>query len=310
MASVLCEAYFQDEAAAFERLEQIVWPNGPVCPHCGGMGRIGSLAGVKDKKGRVRLGLRKCYDCRSQFTVRVKTVFEKSHIPLHLWFQAAHLLMSSKKGISSNQLHRTLGVTLQTAWFMSHRLREALRVIGGDPMGGAGKVVESDETYIGMKEGYRKPKSGTGHKNMVMTLVERGGEARSFNVESATRSTVERIMFGNIAKETAVMTDEAPHYQGPGREFASHETVNHGEKEYVRGHVTTNTVEGYYSIFKRGMIGVYQHCSERHLHRYPAEFDFRYSNRVKLGVHDVMRTNRAMVGIKGKRLLYRDSSTL
>jgi transposase-like protein len=310
MASVLNEAYFQDEAAAFERLEQIVWPNGPVCPHCGGMGRIGSLAGVKDKKGRVRLGLRKCYDCRSQFTVRVKTVFEKSHVPLHLWFQAAHLLMSSKKGISSNQLHRTLGVTLQTAWFMSHRLREALRIIGGEPMGGSGKVVEGDEAFIGRLEGVPKARSGFSHKNVVLTLVERGGSARSFHVDDTTVADIAPIVRANVAKESRLNTDEARHYREVGTEFSAHEAVNHGAKEYARTEadgrlVGINTVEGFYSIFKRGMKGVYQHCSEKHLHRYLAEFDFRYSNRIRLGVDDVERTNRAMAGIKGKRLTYR-----
>ena len=161
MPSVLTEAYFQDEAAAFERLEAIVWKNGPVCPHCGCMGRINALAGVKDKKGRERLGLKKCYDCRKQFTVRVGTVFERSHVPLHIWFQAAYLLCSSKKGISSNQLARTLGVTLQTAWFMSHRLREAMRTGSLSPLGGNGAVVEIDETFIGRVEASRKQKTGS-----------------------------------------------------------------------------------------------------------------------------------------------------
>jgi hypothetical protein len=223
---------------------------------------------------------------------------------MHYWLQAMYLMCASKKGVSSNQLHRTLNVTLKTAWFMSHRLREAMRVTGLAPMGGAGSVVEVDETFIGRVEGVPKQKSGSAHKNVVLTLVERGGSARSFHVDSTRRADVEGVMRANIRKESNLMTDEGRHYKAIGREFASHESVNHGEEEYVRGVVHTNTVEGYYSVFKRGMKGVYQHCSERHLHRYLAEFDFRYSNRVRLGVDDVERTERAIMGIVGKRLTY------
>jgi transposase-like protein len=305
MPSVFKEPYLQDEAAAFEALEAIVWRDGPVCPHCGCMGRIAPLNGVKDKRGRERLGLKKCYDCRKQFTVRKGTLFEDSPIPLHVWFQAAYLMCSSKKGISSNQLHRTLGVTLQTAWFMSQRLREAMRPNSLPPMGGPGSVVEVDETFIGRVEGVPKQKSGSAHKNVVLTLVERGGSARSFHVDSTRRADVEGIMRANIRKESRLMTDEARHFKAIGREFASHESVNHHEEEYGRGEVHTNTVENFYSVFKRGMKGVYQHCSERHLHRYVAEFDFRYSNRIALGVNDHARTARALQGISGKRLSYR-----
>jgi transposase-like protein len=308
MASVLQEPYFQDEAAAFERLEAIVWPNGPVCPKCGCSGRINALIGVKDKKGRVRLGLRKCYDCRGQFTVRKGTVFEDSPIPLHVWFQAAYFMCSSKKGISSNQLSRTLGVTLQTAWFMSHRLREAMRSGSLAPMGGAGGIVEADETFIGRKEGSVKRRAH-GHKNAVLSLVDRkSGQIRSFHVDGTSAADVMPIIRKNVAKETAMMTDEGGHYSRLGSDFSSHETVNHKADEYVRGDVHTNTVEGYYSIFKRGMKGIYQHCSEKHLHRYVAEFDFRYNNRVRLGVDDEDRTVCALRGIVGKRLTYRDSS--
>jgi transposase-like protein len=305
MPSVFKEPYLQDEAAAFEALEAIIWPEGPVCPHCGCMGRVGALNGVKDKKGLERLGLKKCYDCRKQFTVRKGTLFEDSPIPLHIWFQAAFLMCSSKKGVSSNQLHRTLGVTLQTAWFMSHRLREAMRAGDLPPMGGPGNVVEVDETFIGRVEGVPKQRSGSAHKNVVLTLVERGGAARSFHVDSTRRADVEGIMRANIRKESRLMTDEARHYKAIGREFASHESVNHGEEEYVRGDVSTNTVENFYSVFKRGMKGVYQHCGERHLHRYIAEFDFRYSNRVALGTNDMERAEKLAKGIVGKRLTYR-----
>jgi hypothetical protein len=252
-----------------------------------------------------RLGLYKCYQCRKQFTVKVGTVFEASHVPMRFWVQAMYLLCSSKKGISSNQLHRTLGVTLKTAWFMSHRLRLAMRAVGIEPLGGSGKVVEADETFIGRLEGQPKAKAGWGHKNTVLTLVERGGSARSFHVDSTTIAQIAPIVRANIAKETALMTDEATQYKEVGTEFASHDSVNHSKEEYVRGLAHTNTVEGYYSIFKRGMKGIYQHCSEKHLHRYLAEFDFRYSNRVRLGVDDVERTELAIKGIVGKRLTYR-----
>jgi transposase-like protein len=307
VTSVFKEPYLQDEAAAFEALEAIVWRDGPVCPHCGCMGRIAPLNGVKDKKGRERLGLKKCYDCRKQFTVRKGTLFEDSPIPLHVWFQAAYLMCSSKKGISSNQLHRTLGVTLQTAWFMSHRLREAMRAGSLAPMGGPGTIVEIDETFIGNKADMPK-RRGFGHKHAVLSLVERGGKVRSFHVAGTTAAHLVPILRANIAKETAVMTDDAGQYAHLGKEFASHEYVNHSAGEYGRGDVHTNTLEGYYSIFKRGMKGIYQHCSERHLHRYVAEFDFRYSNRVRLGINDEARTERALRGIVGKRLTYLDSS--
>jgi transposase-like protein len=306
MPSVFKEPYLQDEAAAFEALEAIVWREGPVCPHCGCMGRIAPLNGVKDKKGRERLGLKKCYDCRKQFTVRKGTLFEDSPIPLHVWFQAAYLMCSSKKGISSNQLHRTLGVTLQTAWFMSHRLREAMRAGSLVPMGGKGGIVEVDETFIGQKGDIQK-RRGFAHKHAVLSLVERGGAVRSFHVEGTSAAHLVPILRANIAKEASVMTDEAGQYAHLNKDFASHEYVNHGAGEYGRGEVHTNTLEGFYSIFKRGMKGVYQHCSEKHLHRYVAEFDFRYSNRIKLGVGDMARTERVLAGIKGKRLTYRGS---
>lgn len=317
MASVLSEDYFQDEGAAFERLETIVWPNGPICPHCknaGALGRIGCLDGVKDKKGRVRYGLKKCYapKCRKQFTVRKGTVFEDSPIPLTLWFQAAYLMCSSKKGISSNQLHRTLGVTLQTAWFMSHRLREAMRA--GDlspPMGGVGAVVEIDETFQGRKEG-AEVKRGYGHKNVILSLVERGGEVRSFHVESTRRQDIIPIVKANIDRETHVMSDESNTYTKLGRHFAKHSSVDHSREEWgytdrKNGEkININSAESYYSVFKRGMKGVYQHCSEKHLHRYVAEFDFRHTNRIARGVNDDARTETALRGIVGRRLTYRE----
>ncbi len=312
--SVLSARVLQSEAAAIAWVEARVWPEGPVCPHCGGVERIGKMGGKA-----TRIGLWKCYQCRKQFTVKVGTVFEDSHVPMNLWLQAMYLLCSSKKGISSNQLSRTLGVTLKTAWFMSHRIREAMRVVGVEPMGGAGEVVEIDETLMGKVEGAPKRlrTGGSKDRNIVVTLVERGGEARSFHVDSKFIADVMPIVRENVKRETWINTDEAKHYYDMGKDFALHQTVNHSQDEYAKYSavatfpdgkqyvVTTNTVEGFYSIFKRGMKGVYQHCAEKHLHRYLAEFDFRYSNRVRLGVDDVERTARAVKGIVGKRLTYR-----
>ncbi len=298
--SLLSQKHLQDEKAAYEWVEAHVWPNGPECPHCGQIKRISKMEGKA-----TRVGLYKCYACRKQFRVTVKTIFEKSHVPLHLWLQSFYLIAGSKKGISSNQIHRTLGVTLKTAWFMSHRIREAMRHgTLAPPLGGAGGIVEADETYIGRKPGRKKGK-GLGHKQVALTLVERGGRARSFQISKANAQNIEPIIAGNIAHESAVVTDEAHYHRDLHRIFSEHESVNHSAEEYVRGTIHTNTVEGYFSIFKRGMKGVYQHCSEKHLHRYLAEFDFRYSNRVKLGVNDEQRAAKAVQGAVGKRLTYR-----
>ena len=233
--------------------------------------------------------------CRKQFTVKVGTVFESSHVPLHVWLQAMHLMCSSKKGISSNQLHRTLGVTLKTAWFLSHRIREAMRSGGLDPLGGVGKVVEADETYFGERENFmpssnrggrpytKGGRSGPSNKRAVLALVERGGETRTFHLDRATKVEVVKIVTDNVAQESYLHTDESRLYGDADQLFAEHRTVKHSVGEYVRGSVHTNTVEGVFSVFKRGMVGVYQHCSEKHLHRYLAEFDFRYNNRVAFG---------------------------
>src|SRR5438876_11375328 len=297
--SVFDAKALQTEASAYAWVEARVWPNGPICPHCGGFERISKMRGKS-----TRHGVYKCYQCRKQFTVKVGTVFEDSHVPMHLWLQAMFLLCSSKKGISSNQLHRTLGVTLKTAWFMSHRIREAMRVVGVEPMGGAGAVVEADETFFGRVKGEPK-RRGTGHKHVVLSLIQRGGSARSFHVEGTRIADIAPVIRENLARESTMMTDEGTYYRELGREFARHDTVNHKLEEYVRGDAHTNTAENFFSIFKRGMHGVYQHCSEKHLHRYLAEFDFRYSNRTKLGVDDGERTARALKGIVGKRLTYR-----
>lgn len=314
MASVLNEAYFHDEAAAFAALEAILWPNGPTCPHCGAVDRMNRLEGVRSKpskkhpEGVVRHGLWKCYHCRGQFTVRKGTVFESSHLKLHQWFQCAYLLCSSKKGVSSNQLARTLGITVKSAWFASHRIREAMKDGKLGPLGGGMKPVEADETFIGNKKGFKKGRGGFGHKMAVMSLVERGGPVRSTVLDSVSRTDVERIIRKNVRRDSRLMTDTAAYYRRGKLGTEQHEMVNHFADEYVRGDVHTNTLEGYFSVFKRGMKGVYQHCSERHLARYLAEFDFRYNHRVALGVNDAARTEQALVGARGKRLTYRDSS--
>ncbi len=299
--SHLSAPHFHGEAAARQFLEEALWPHGPVCPRCGGLDRITMVKGG-------RPGLRRCGPCKRQFTVTVGTVFESGHVKLNLWLQAAYLLCSSKKGISSHQLMRILGVQYKTAWFMTHRLREAMKSGSLPPMGGEGATVEIDETFIGNKHEKVAGARGYAHKNAVLTLVERGGSARSFHVDGTKASDLLPIIKANVAPGSAVMTDEAGQYAHLSKLFASHGFTSHGKGEYVRGDVHTNTVEGFYSVFKRGMKGVYQHCKAKHLHRYVAEFDFRYSNRVKLGVDDQRRTLTALRGAVGKRLTYRDSS--
>jgi len=307
--SILSERHFHDEEAAYERLEAIVWPNGPTCPHCGNADS-GRLSCIKGKSARS--GLRTCLECRKQFTVKVGTVFESSHVPLHKWFQAAHLLASSKKGVSAHQIHRTLEVTYKTAWFMMHRLREAMRDGTLTPMGGSDGTfgnVEADETFIGREPGVPK-RRGHAHKMKVLSLVDREKrKVRSVVIDDLKAETIIPILEENTAKEATIMSDEAGQYGTVGDKFIDHQTVNHSEEEYVRGIVHTNTVEGYYSIFKRGMKGIYQHCAKKHLHRYLAEFDFRYNNRVRLGVNDTERTSRALAGIKGKRLTYKQPTS-
>ncbi len=299
MASALSAPHFHSEEAAFAYVEARVWPEGPVCPHCGGFDRIGKMGGKS-----TRVGLYKCYQCRKPFTVRIGTIFESSHVPLNIWLQAMYLIAGSKKGISSNQLHRTLGVTLKTAWFMSHRIREAMT--GDNTMfGGDNGIVEVDEAYIGQKEGVERGKGGFRHKMRVVSLIDRNtGKSRSIDANQMIAGEVANIVRANVHPDSRLVTDEARHYWKVGKEFANHEKVFHGAGEYARGDVTTNTVEGFFSIFKRGMRGVYQFCNEKHLHRYLAEFDFRYSNRVALGYNDTDRANTLLKGVTGKRLTY------
>lgn len=288
-------------------MESIVWRNGPVCPHCGNKENIYTLKGQRTKpskknpEGVERHGLKKCGKCRKQLTVRIGAVFEETRLPLHLWLQAIYLMCSSKKGISSNQLARTLEITVKSAWFLSHRIREAMRDGAFAPFGGGGGIVEVDETYTGPKIA-----RGTfGRKHIVLTLVDRDtGAARSFKVDRADRATILPILRDNLDKEARVITDEAAIYKRLDEEY-THAYVVHSKKQWGRGEIHTNTIEGFYSIFKRGMKGVYQHCSEKHLHRYAAEYDFRYSHRVKLGIDDEARAEKALASVVGKRLTYR-----
>lgn len=297
--SILSAEHFHDEAKAYDFVEALIWPEGPVCPHCMEKARVSKMKGKS-----TRIGTYKCYACRKPFTVKIGSIFEASHIPMRIWLQAIFLLSSSKKGMSSNQLHRALGVTLKSAWFMSHRIREAMRSGSLAPMGGGGGIVEVDETFIGRKN--KVAKGGSAHKHAVLTLVSRDGEARSFHIDEANQQNILPIIRRNLATEAKVVTDDAGYYRNLDKEYM-HAFVNHSAGQYGRGIIHTNTIEGYYSIFKRGMKGVYQHCSEKHLHRYLAEFDFRYSNRVRLGVNDEARATRAIKGAPGKRLTYREA---
>lgn len=297
--SVFNQPHFQDPDAAREYLEAIRWANGVVCPHCGVIDKFYKLTGEAH-----RPGLYKCSDCREQFTVTVGTVFEDSKIKLHIWLQACHLMSASKKGISAKQLERMLGVSYKTAWFMSHRIREAMNIAPKAPLG-LQAPVEVDETYWGNK-GKNKPGAhGYNHCMKVVSLVERNGQKRSFHLANVNHKTLRPIMLGMIDKNARLMTDQAGVYEKVGPDFAKHEIVNHSHKEYVRGDVTTNTVESSFALLKRGLIGTFHSVSEAHLQRYATEFDFRWNHRVKLGVNDEQRTAAILKGIEGKRLTYR-----
>jgi transposase-like protein len=302
MAKPLLSApHFQNEAAAFAYVEARLWPGGPCCYHCGEQKRVGKLQGKS-----TRVGLYKCYACRKPFTVRMGTIFESSHLPLHLWLQIIHLMCASKKGISTHQIQRMLRCSMKTAWFLGHRVRESMREVRDmftPPLGGAGSTIEADETYIGRKaesRAYEAPAP----KQAVMALVERNGRVRSFHVPNVTARMLHPILARHAHRDSRFMTDESPIYSGIGWNFDTHHTVVHSAKEYVRGDVYTNTAENYFSILKRGVYGVYQHVSEAHLKRYLYEFDFRYSNRMKLGIDDVKRADLALKGAVGKRLTY------
>ena len=308
MIADLDHPMFADDDKAREYLESIHWPKGPVCPHCGERERLTRLAGRAHRPGVVQ-----CNNCREQFTVTVGTVMERSKVPLHKWVLAMHLLCASKKGMSAHQLHRMLGVSYPTAWFMAHRLRAGMvdKTTGG--LGGDGKTVEADETYHGktdekVSEGTRGP----ANKRPIVGLVERGGKVRTFHVARADSETVKEILRQNASRKSRLMTDESRLYTQIGAEFNGHSMVNHSSGEYVNWDdpsIHTNTIEGYFSIFKRGMKGIYQHCSEKHLHRYLAEFDFRYNRRTVLGYTDRERTELLAAGLAGKRLTYRRADT-
>jgi transposase-like protein len=303
----LSDPIFHNDEAARLHLEAIRWPDGPYCPRCGEAEAVTRLQGKSTAPG-----LCICRSCRTKFSVTMGTIFERSHIPLSKWMLGFRLMASSKKGISAHQLHRSLEVTYKTAWFMAHRIREAMALPPeASPLGGEGKIVEADATYVGGKEknkhvGKRNPKNiGGAGKQIVHTLVERGGSARSHHIANVTGKTLRPIMVQNVSRQSALMTDTAGGYHHIGKEFARHEMVDHGKDEYVRGDAYSNTAEGYFAILKRGVYGTFHHISEQHLHRYLAEFDFRYSNRSALGVSDRMRADEAVRGSTGKRLTYR-----
>lgn len=299
--SDLSNPIFHDETKAREWLEARIWPDGPICPHCG---TVGNATLMKGKT--TRPGLYQCNACREPFTVTVGTLYERSHIPLNKWLAATYLLMASKKGVSANQISRMLGLPYKTAWFMCHRIRESLRPNTPDdgPLGGKNKVVEADETYVGGKAANRK--NHIPPKEIVLSLVERGGKVRSRHVADVTGKTLREAIVTQVDRTSYLMTDEATVYPKIGDEFAGHGTVNHSTEEYVRAYFWhTNTVEGYFSILKRGITGVYHHVSKEHLHRYLAEFDFRYNERAALGVNDAERMSKSIAGIRGRRLTYR-----
>ncbi len=298
---------FTDEDAARKHLEAVRWPEGAVCPHCGQIDTVSPLGGKSMGPGWYF-----CKECREKFTVRVGTLYERSHIPLHKWLLATHLMTSSKKGISAHQLHRMLGITYKSAWFMAHRIREAMAPLKhAGPLGGHGKVVEADTTYIGGKESNKhrskrdSTKIGGMGKQIVHTLVERGGSARSHHIANVIGKTLRPILTSQVSRKSTLMTDTHGGYHRVGKEFARYEMVDHGAEEYVRGDAHSNTVEGYFSVLKRGITGIYHHISEAHLKRYLAEFDFRYNERAALGISDGERATRALKGIEGKRLTYR-----
>ena len=303
--SVLSRPQFHSEAAAYAFVEAELWADGPVCPHCGGCERISAIKPNPEKK--VRIGLKFCGQCRRQFTVKVGTIFEDSHLPLTKWLQAIYLMTASKKGVSAHQLHRTLEITYKSAWFLTHRIREAMASGDLTAFGTGGGIVEADETFIGRIKGAPKRRAFH-HKMKVLALIDRDtGQARTMVVDEVTAKTIMPIVKANVAREAILMTDESGVYRSADKHFAGHGTTNHGAGEYVDAEIPqihSNTVEGYFSIFKRGMKGVYQHCGEQHLHRYLAEFEFRYNNREALGCNDSDRATAALRGVVGKRLTY------
>lgn len=296
--SVLNAPHFQNEEAAFAYVEARLWPNGPECPHCEEKKRIGRLQGKT-----TRPGLYKCYACKKPFTVRMGTILESSHLPLHLWLQVIHLFCCSKKGISTRQIQRMLNCSMKTAWFLGHRIRLAMAPDGSEgPLGGFGKIVEADETELARSRKTKRPPTfrRSTHNPKVLSLVERGGNVRSISLDHRRVGQHVRAM---VHKDSRLFTDQAQHYKLSG--IKGHESVDHSKFEWTRGEVHTNTLEGFFSVLKRGLVGVYQHVDVKHLNKYLAEFDFRQNTRARLGVNDVERAEMAMLGAKGKRLYYR-----
>jgi transposase-like protein len=299
MSNELQNKVFADEHKAREWLEGHLWPNGPICPRCGTVENATAIDG--------RPGLYQCNagECRTQFTVTVGTVFERSHIPLTKWLMASFLICSSKKGISAHQMHRMLDLSYKSAWFMMHRLREAMRPAKYPrPLGGLEATVEVDETFVGGKLGNRKSRK-VKPKRCVVALVERGGDVRSFQIRKVNSHHMNALLDKQVSKKSYLMTDDSNVYPKIGKKFRDHESVNHSIEEYVRGDAHVNTCENYFSILKRGIYGVYHHVSHQHLPMYLAEFDFRYNARSRLGVNDSERSEKLLKGIVGKRLTYR-----
>nr|HEV8009646.1 IS1595 family transposase [Bradyrhizobium sp.] len=309
MTAAFQDPMFHDEDKAREALEAILWPDGPICPHCGcsDPARVAKVAGTGH-----RPGLYYCNDCKGQFTVTVGTVLERSKVPLTKWWIAARMMNSGKNGASAHEIHRTLGVTYKTAWFMMHRLREAMAVLNPGPMGTLGGAVQADETYhLNTSKRAKGYKKGHSHKAKIVALIdEHTKTVRTFHIaKSMTAEKIAKILFTNVQRKATLVTDESRLYQVLGKEFGDHQTLNHGAREYVNAAgFTTNNVENFFGIFKRGMRGTYTFCGEQHLHRYLTEFEFRYNNRSGLGVSDGERTAAALKGIEGKRLTYRPTN--
>lgn len=304
----LTDPMFHDDDAARAHLESILWPNGPVCPRC------------RAKKGLTRLqgkshrpGLFQCNACRGHFTVTSGSIMERSHVPLCKWALAFHLMASSKKGISARQLHRMLKVNYRTAWFMEHRIRECMNnEADTTPMGGEGAIVEIDETFSGKKAGV-PVKRGYAHRHPVMTLIERrpeGSGVRSFHVSGTAAANLVPTIRAHVNSGSRSITDEAGQYAHINKHFAGHDYTTYSKGEHVRDrYIHTNTAEGFYGVFNRGMQRIYQHCGEQHVHRCVAEVDFWYDNRAKLAVDDMERTFRAIRGAKGRRLMYQQPTS-
>jgi transposase-like protein len=296
--------HFQDEAAAFAHVEALLWPNGPVCPFCGERERVGRLKGKT-----TRMGLCKCYACQKPFTVRMGTIFESSHLALHLWLQIIHMMCASKKGVSTRQIQRILNCSMRTAWHLTHRIREIMKPADGSKLGGQGKTVEADETFLTNSPRTRKRQGGYAHKVAVLSLVERGGHTRSMRIDAVNMPAIKHALWKHVDPQSRLVTDGGMQYRSTeGQLVAKHQWVDHSKEYVTDGDVHTNTLEGFFSVFKRGMVGTYQHVSERHLDRYLTEFDFRQNTRERLGVNDTRRSEIALAGAVGKRLTYQTTS--